>query len=542
MNINFENTYYNLPKDFYKESLAYNFSDPKLIFYNSKLATELQLPNYDEKNLSLIFSGQKILPNSKPIAMAYAGHQFGHFVPQLGDGRALLIGEIKDKNSNLKDIQLKGSGPTYFSRGGDGLAPLGPMLREYIVSEAMNALGVPTTRALALVTTGDLVYRENPLPGAVLTRVASSHVRVGTFEYFASRNDLKNLKILADYVISRHYPECKNSENPYLQLLIKIIRTQSQLISKWMSLGFIHGVMNTDNTTISGETIDYGPCAFMDGYNPTKVFSSIDRAGRYAFKNQPVIIEWNLSILASCLLPLILLPKEESFSNQEDFDEIKKLYTEKNIKIVQDEIDKFESIYKFYWLSEIKQKLGLKIINTENNVLNKDTFNDLKRSETDLSDFAFCEDFLNLLHKENIDFTLAFRYLSELLVLSRSNVSENQIEFSASTFDKSSFGKLFKDQAPIVNWIKIWFHKLSLIGNPIKTTATAMDLKNPLFIPRNHLIDKAIKESEIKNDFNFAKKILDLVTNPYSLRNAEDLIFSYPAKAEEQIYKTFCGT
>lgn len=542
MNINFENTYFNLPKDFYKESLAFEFTDPKLIFYNSQLSKKLQLPDSDEKNLSLIFSGQKVLSSSKPIAMAYAGHQFGHFVQQLGDGRALLLGEVRDKNNNLKDIQLKGSGPTYFSRGGDGLAPLGPMLREYIVSESMNALGVPTTRALALVTTGDLVYRDNPQPGAVLTRVASSHIRVGTFEYFASRNDLKNLKILADYVISRHYPECKNSENTYLQLLKKVLHAQAKLISKWMSLGFIHGVMNTDNTTVSGETIDYGPCAFMDAYNPAKVFSSIDRGSRYAFKNQPQIMEWNLSILASCLLPLILLPKEKNFSNLEDFNKIKELYTEINIKIVQDEIDSFESIYNFYWLNEMKQKLGLKIINTENNVLNTDTFNDLKLSENDLLDFAFCEDFLNLLHKESIDFTLAFRYLSELLILTKSDVSKNKIEFSALTFEKSSFGKLFKNHNHIIEWIKTWFHKLSLTGSSIKTIATAMDLNNPLFIPRNHLIDKAIKDAEIKNDFSMAKKILDLVTNPYLLRNAEDLIFSYPAKPEEQIYKTFCGT
>ncbi len=545
MNINFENTYFYLPKDFYKESLPIGVSNPRLVFFNEKLSEELKLPNYDSNDLNLIFSGQRILSNSKPIAMAYAGHQFGHFVPQLGDGRAILLGEVRDKSNKLRDIHLKGSGKTYFSRGGDGLAPLGPMLREYIVSEAMNALGVPTTRALALVSTGDLVYRENPQPGAILTRIASSHIRVGTFEFFASRNDLKNLKVLADYVIQRHYPDCITTENPYLDLLKKVICAQAKLMARWMGLGFIHGVMNTDNTTISGETIDYGPCAFMDYYNPEKVFSSIDRGGRYAYKNQPQIAEWNLSVFASCLLPLVLAPSSLNFKGQDDFEAIKKLYTEENIKVVQDEIDKFERIYKFYWLSEMKQKLGLRILSTDttrSDSSNLDTTKINSLTENDLLDYSFCEDFLNLLQTQNIDFTLGFRTLSELLLQTELVASKKNLELSDSIFESSSFGKLFGPNQEIKTWVKTWFNKLKITNVKTEQIVFSMNLRNPQFIPRNHWIDKAIKDAEIKNDFSLAEKILSLVTSPFQNANMDDLKYSYPPKPGEQITNTFCGT
>ena len=302
----FDNSYHLLPADFYKAQLPDKIKTPKLRVFNKKLAGTLSLElDLSEEELAKIFSGNKLLKGSKPIALAYAGHQFGHFVPSLGDGRAVLLGEVFDKKKQRFDVQLKGSGKTFFSRRGDGLYPLGPAIREYIVSEAMHYLKVPTSRSLALITTGEFVQRETLMPGAIFTRVAQSHIRIGTFEYFAARGDYKNLKILADYSIDRHYPICKNHKKPYLSFFRKTLQNQAKLVSSWLSIGFIHGVMNTDNTAISGQTLDFGPCAFIDKYQKNAVFSFIDKNGRYSFTNQRDIILWNLVKLAETLLPLI---------------------------------------------------------------------------------------------------------------------------------------------------------------------------------------------------------------------------------------------
>ena len=306
IDINFDNSYSRLPESFYERINPESVKNPKLIVFNNNLGNKLGIENTGSKEtLSKVFSGNLLPDGSEPIALAYAGHQFGNFVPQLGDGRALLIGEIINQEQERFDIQLKGSGKTKFSRQGDGKSALGPVIREYILSEAMHALNVPTTRALAAVTTGEDVFRETRLPGGILTRVAKSHVRVGTFEYFMARKDLKNLKVLADYVMERLYPQALESKNPCLKMLQIIAEKQSQLIAKWMGIGFIHGVMNTDNTSIAVETIDYGPCAFMDEYNPQTVYSSIDHHGRYAFANQAQIAHWNLACLSGCLIPLV---------------------------------------------------------------------------------------------------------------------------------------------------------------------------------------------------------------------------------------------
>ncbi|MFN8912205.1 MAG: protein adenylyltransferase SelO, partial [Alphaproteobacteria bacterium] len=317
MFFNFQNTYAKLPQNFYQKIKPTEVSNPKLLYCNESLANSLGLEHklHDEAEIAQIFSGNKILSNSDPIALAYAGHQFGYFVPQLGDGRAVLLGEIKDQANKRFDVQLKGSGVTAYSRNGDGRAALGPVLREYIISEAMHYLGVKTTRSLAVVSTGENVLRNGMLlPGAILTRIASSHIRIGTFEYFASRGDIKSLKILADYTIDRHYPELKTTSAPYVSLFEKVMEAQIELIVNWMRVGFIHGVMNTDNTSIAGETLDYGPCAFLDEYDPDKVFSAIDYQGRYSFSNQPQICYWNLAQLAQCIALVIGGDIEKSLS------------------------------------------------------------------------------------------------------------------------------------------------------------------------------------------------------------------------------------
>lgn len=538
--IDFDNTYLTLPQDFYKKVLPASVPNPRLVFYNSTLAKELLIPDTSIETLTQVFSGQTILEGSEPMAQTYAGHQFGHFVPQLGDGRAIHLGEVINQQTQRKDIQLKGAGLTPFSRGGDGLAPLGPMLREYIVSEAMHALGVPTTRALALTTTGTPVLREKIQKGAILTRVASSHIRVGTFEYFASRNDFKSLKILADYVIHRHYTECLKSANPYLELLKDVIHAQAQLIAKWMGLGFIHGVMNTDNMTVSGETIDYGPCAFMDFYDPKKVFSSIDRRGRYAYSNQPQIAEWNLSVFASTLLPLIADPTNQDFGSYDDFLERGELYSESNVKLVQDELDQFKIIYKFYWLQEMKQKLGLALVpfhdlNAKDKPDPVDTMSsreshtrrDFVLSTEDKIDSDLAENFLNLLAEQKIDFTLAFRRLSQCVLSDLASID---------------FLKLFLHHEKLNTWTATWKTRLKSTGFTQDDCVKSMNQKNPSVIPRNHVIDKAIKQAEESDDFDVAEIALNLLTRPFEDPTEEHLAYTHPPKPEEQITKTFCGT
>ena len=348
--ISFQNTYAQLPVDFRSTTKPSPVKKPMLFAFNTKLASELGLDSLNENSNAVnYFSGNKILTGSEPISMAYAGHQFGHFSPQLGDGRAVLLGEVTASDSHRYDIQLKGSGRTPWSRSGDGRSALGPVIREYLISEAMHKLGVPTTRALAAVTTGEDVAREKLTPGGILTRVAKGFVRVGTFQYFANQGKIDELKILADYVIDRHYPETKNTKKPCIELLSSVMDAQAQLIAKWMSLGFIHGVMNTDNMSITGETIDYGPCAFMDEFSHNRLYSSIDQQGRYAYQNQPQIGQWNLIRFAESLLPLFA---EYVTKEQGKPEEVVVMYA-------QEVLNQYEGLYKHYWLNEMRQKIGL---------------------------------------------------------------------------------------------------------------------------------------------------------------------------------------
>ena len=375
----FDNTYSKLSKTFIEDIKPTPVHDPELVILNEQLAKELNLDfsKTKEKDLSLLFSGNSLPNGSTTIAQAYAGHQFGHFT-MLGDGRAVLLGEHISNKNNRFDIQFKGSGRTSFSRGGDGRAALGPMLREYIISEAINSLNIPTTRSLAVVKTGEKVVRENLLDGAILTRVASSHLRVGTFQYIAARQNIEDLNTLVDYTIERHYPQIKSSKTKALDLLNLVMEKQCQLVVDWMRVGFIHGVMNTDNMTISGETIDYGPCAFMDQYHPKTVFSSIDKFGRYAYSNQPPIAKWNLARFAECLIPLIDKNEETA------------------IKIATDVIDNFQNIYEKKWLNMMRDKLGL--------------FGE------DKNDRQLIDDLLNWMEKYKIDYTNTFCHLMEIKI------------------------------------------------------------------------------------------------------------------------------
>lgn len=481
--IHFDNSYARLPNKFYSEVTPTPVKKPNIIKFNTHLAESLGI-DLNNKDRELFLSGNSLLSGSIPIAMAYAGHQFGHWVPQLGDGRAVLLGEVIDKKGFRRDIQLKGCGPTPFSRMGDGRAWLGPILREYILSEAMNNLGVPTTRALSAISTGEVVYREKEYPGAILTRVACSHVRVGTFQYFAARKDLDGLKILADYIIDRHYIECKNNNNPYLSLLKIIIKKQADLVSKWMGIGFIHGVLNTDNTSIYGETIDYGPCAFMDDYEFNKVYSSIDHSGRYAYKNQPEIIRWNLACLASCLLPLI----------HED--------ENKAVILAQKEIDEFPNIYNSYWLKIFRNKIGLNKSYEEDEIL----INDL----------------LSLMEKDKADFTLTFRSISDLLI------------------GDFRFKNYFFNQKDIEKWIARWKSRLSKEKTDKNNIFNFLNTINPAYIPRNHRIEEIIDEA-LKGDYSYFENLNKILMKPFDNQN-ENINFQNPPKDNQIVQQTFCGT
>ena len=429
--IPFNNTYARLPERFYSKQGAVPVPAPKLLRVNTALAPELgiDLAWLETPEALNVFSGNSTADGSEPLAQAYAGHQFGGFSPQLGDGRALLLGEVVDQHGTRRDIQLKGSGRTPFSRGGDGKSALGPVLREYIVSEAMHALGVPTTRALAAVTTGENVLRqEGHLAGGVFTRVASSHIRVGTFQYFFARNDTDALRELADYTIARHYPEAADAEEPYISLLEHVIEAQAKLIPQWMALGFIHGVMNTDNTAISGETIDYGPCAFMDDFDPNCVFSSIDRDGRYAWGSQPGMARWNLSRFAETLLPLISEGSDVA------------------LETVKKSLGTFNRLFRTEYDNRFRAKFGLAV----------DTPLDIVKSG------------LNLLSKQAVDYTLFFRHLTH------GNLSE--------------LNALFKDPALLDNWYSAW--EIATQSTP---NSSAMQQSNPILIPRNHRVEHAIQ-------------------------------------------------
>ena len=480
INWNFENTYFNLPGSFKEDINPVPVKNPDLVLFNEGLASELNLnfSNIDKFELSKIFSGNLLPEGSNSIAQAYAGHQFGHFT-MLGDGRAVLIGEHITKSKLKYDIQFKGSGKTAFSRNGDGRAALGPMLREYIISEAMNSLNIPTTRSLAVVKTGENVQRETALQGAVLTRVASSHIRVGTFQYVSARQKEDELKILLDYTIERHYPEIKNSNTQAIDLLNLLIDRQTNLVVNWMRVGFIHGVMNTDNMTISGETIDYGPCAFMDTYDPKTVFSSIDRNGRYAYCNQPIITKWNLARFAECLIPLI------------DKDQ------KKAIQIATETINSFEKKYEEKWMNMMRNKLGLFGLEE------KDKFIIL--------------DLLTWMHEKKADYTNTFCHLM--------NLSPKK-------------DKLFDDNK-FLNWRKRWEERLLKYNNTPKKSLELMRNNNPLVIPRNHKIEESLKAAE-QNNLEPINKILRILIKPYDeQKGISD--YQFPSLSNKK-YQTFCGT
>ncbi len=479
----FDNSYAGLPERFFAMLDPTPVVKPKLIKLNEQLATKLGLNLTELKSSEGLeyFSGNKIPDGSQPLAMVYAGLQFGGWSPQLGDGRALLLGEVLDHDGTRFDIQLKGSGPTPFSRRGDGRAWLGPVLREYIVSEAMHALGVPTTRALAAVSTGETVIREQEVPGAILTRAAKSHVRVGTFQYFAARNDLDGLKTLADYVIDRLHPAVKEMENPYQGLLEAVIDVQTSLVAKWMNLGFIHGVMNTDNVTISGETIDYGPCAFMDHYHPDRVFSSIDEQGRYAFSNQPKITHWNLIQFAQAILPL--LAKEE----------------EQAVQIAQQAANEIPTKYMLRYQTAMNKKLGLST---------------LRDGDTDLTNSL-----LKIMAEQKADFTLSFRYLSN---------------------NEKLFTQQFEEASAISMWLKTWHVRCELEKTTSKQRQATMLTANPAFIPRNHNIEEAIGAA-LKGDFSPFELLLTVLNKPYQEQQKHSNLMQ-PPEPGEAVYYTYCGT
>ena len=484
----FDNSYNGLPQEFFERINPVPVQDPQLIIFNDNLAKTLGIDeSKTRKQLAELFSGNVIPKGSSPIALAYAGHQFGQFVSQLGDGRAVLLGEISTPEQKHYDIQLKGSGQTKFSRQGDGRAPLGPVIREYIVSEAMHALGIPSTRSLAAVTTGEKVYRETALPGGILTRIAESHIRVGTFEYFAAQNKIENLKTLAEYTIKRHFPSLKDSTNCYLSLLEQVCDRQIELIAKWMGIGFIHGVMNTDNTSIVGETIDYGPCAFMDSYNPSTVFSSIDAHGRYAFGNQPSIAHWNMACFANCLAPLI---DQDSDKAEEQAQEV---------------INQFPNKMKVALMTVMCKKIGLKSTNSNS----QETLQKL----------------LSIMLDNESDYTLTFRYLSEI------------IKGKGNTL----FKKQFLEHKQISNWLKEWTDLIKDQSLSKKEIALSMESSNPVFIPRNHLVERAIEAAVENNDFSEMKTLLAILNRPYEEQSSYS-DFMKPPKPHEVVHQTFCGT
>jgi uncharacterized protein YdiU (UPF0061 family) len=467
-----------------------------LIKFNRGLATELGLEwrFLDDSALAGIFSGNSVPEGADPVATAYAGHQFGQFVPRLGDGRAILLGEVIDRCGLRRDIQLKGSGRTPFSRGGDGRAALGPVLREYLVSEAVHALGIEGTRALAAVTTGESVLRNGRLPGAVVTRVAKSHVRVGTFEYFAARGDQSALRRLADYVIDRHYPQLKSADRPYLELLRAVCGRQAALVARWMHVGFIHGVMNTDNTSVSGETIDYGPCAFMDTYDPATVFSSIDSMGRYAYANQPRAAQWNIARLAETLLLLI------------DAD------AARAVEAAGPVVEQFSGTFAECWLAGMRAKLGL------------------QAAEPD--DDALVRSWLDLLHRNQCDFTLTFRRLCD---------SADTPPAAPGAVSGSSLRSMFARPEEYDTWDREWRQRLAREPVPAGGRSAAMRRVNPAFIPRNHRVEAMISAAIEQGDFAPFEQLLELLSRPYE-QQPRFQAYEQPPRPEERVLQTFCGT
>ncbi|MBA3039177.1 MAG: YdiU family protein [Alphaproteobacteria bacterium] len=484
----FDNSYQRLPERFYRPASPAAARAPRLIRFNETLAEELNLDfaGASDEQLAAIFSGNSLPEGAAAIAMAYAGHQFGNFVPQLGDGRAILMGEVVDRDGKRRDIQLKGAGVTPFSRNGDGRAALGPVLREYLISEAMQALGIPTTRALAAVLTGEAVHRETKLPGAVLTRVASSHIRIGTFQFFAARGDDEAIRTLADHVISRHYPELEGVEQPYLALVNAVAARQADLVARWLSVGFIHGVMNTDNMAVSGETIDFGPCAFLDEYDPRKVFSSIDQRGRYAYANQPGIAQWNLARFAETLLPLLTSSEEES------------------VAAANAALADFGRLFQARWQELFRAKLGI-----------------AGEAEGDLD---LVNSLLKLMQDGEADFTRTFRALGKVVGGADDPVLESE----------------FADPIGVGDWLRRW--RLRREGDPrtMGERQAAMEAVNPAVIPRNHRVEEAI-QAGLAGDFTVFERLHAALQNPYA-EIPEFAAYKEKPAVEERVERTFCGT
>lgn len=476
---NFDNSYAQLPASFYRSQNATLVREPRIMVFNHALAQSLGLDaqRLAEGDGKYIFSGNQLPVGAESLAQAYAGHQFGHFT-MLGDGRALLLGEHIAPDGERYDIQLKGSGVTPYSRRGDGRAALGPMLREYLISEAMHALGIPTTRSLAVVATGEPVYRDTVQPGAILTRVAASHIRVGTFQYAAAIDDAGALKVLADYTLHRHYPDLAAAENPYLAFLHAVIDRQAALIARWMHVGFIHGVMNTDNMAISGETIDYGPCAFMDRYDPKTVFSSIDHQGRYAFGKQPPIAQWNLARFAETLLPLLHADMDQA------------------VEIAEEAIHAYPGKYEHYWLAGMRAKLGL--------------------LDEEAEDVALAKDLLACMHKHGMDYTNTFRDLA----------TEQAIRTAP--------------EPDVHAWLERWQGRLQRqAAMPAEATALMLSV-NPAVIPRNHLVEAALAAAVENHDLAPFEKLLAVLSTPY--KSPDDSAYRLPAQPSDRVYQTFCGT
>lgn len=479
---NFDNSYARLPADFYARLNPVPVRQPKLIIFNEALAQSLGLKPYALKGdeSTAVFSGNRLPEGAEPLAQAYAGHQFGHFT-MLGDGRAILLGEQVTPKGERFDVQYKGSGKTPYSRQGDGRAALGPMLREYIISEALHALSIPTTRSLAVVTTGEQVFRETALQGAILTRTAASHIRVGTFEYAAVRGKADKIRALADYTIRRHFPDLSENGNPYPALLRSVMERQASLIAGWLLVGFIHGVMNTDNMTLCGETIDYGPCAFMDAYDPDTVFSSIDHSGRYAYGRQSQIAQWNLARFAETLLPLIHEDQQEA------------------VLIANEAISGFPDIFHHHWVAGMQAKLGL--------------------LSQEADDGALAEDLLDCMHRHTVDFTNTFRDLA-----------------SGSLPEASVF------QAPdFKQWFERWQARLKRQPDSREASRRLMNRHNPAVIPRNHRVEEALEAAVERADFTVMEKLLGVLSQPYQ-DPPEQAGYQLPPPPSSQPYRTFCGT
>lgn len=491
LSIHFDNTYAQLPDKFHTHLSPTAVAAPSPIKVNEALAIRLGLePEALRSDIgTAMFAGNHLAEGAQPIATVYAGHQFGGYNPQLGDGRAVLLGEIIDPNGNRYDLQLKGSGPTPYSRGGDGRSPLGPVLREYVLCEAMHALGIPTTRALAAVSTGEQVRRETFLPGAVLARVASSHIRIGTFQFMAAQDDPALLETLMQYTLKRHFPDSAGDSNPALALLNNAILKQAQLIARWQLVGFIHGVMNTDNMLVCGETIDYGPCAFMDSFNPEAVFSSIDQGARYAYRNQPGIAQWNLACLAQSLLPLLADDKEQA------------------VALAQEAIDAFSDLFLQAHQAGMNRKLGFGSSNPD--------------------DAAMIEELFALMASEKIDFTLFFRHLSD--------------QAGPGISGQEMLSDLFELPTALQPWMQQWRDRCDADSLDASARQTIMYAANPVFIPRNHLVENALSRATQAQDFEPFNALLDVLAKPFEYRS-EHRHYATPPRPEQRVQQTFCGT